>query len=81
MKIKLTESQYKKMLLREFGEIVNDPKDWYVRILDWVSSPAELEFDSNNYEVVVYDKKWTIKATHLAAEALLLWKKSLKTKL
>ena len=29
MKIKLTESQYKKIVLREFGETVSDPKEWY----------------------------------------------------
>jgi len=55
MKIKLTESQYKKVLLREFGETVENPKDWYVRILDWVQSPNDLNFETNEYEVVVYD--------------------------
>ena len=57
MKIKLTETQYKKLLLREFGETVKNPKDWYVRILDWVQSPNDLNFETNEYEVVVYDNK------------------------
>jgi len=56
MKIKLTESQYKKVLLREFGEIINDPKEWYTHILSWVDSPNDLSYESNEYEVVVYDK-------------------------
>ena len=56
MKIKLTESQYKKVLLREFGEIINDPKEWYTHILSWVDSPNDLSYDSNEYEVVVYDQ-------------------------
>ena len=55
MKIKLTESQYKKVLLREFGETVIDPKDWYIRILDWVPSPNDLKFETIEYEVVAYD--------------------------
>jgi len=55
MKIKLTESQYKKVLLREFGEIINDPKEWYTHILSWVDSPNDLNFSSNEYEVIVYD--------------------------
>jgi hypothetical protein len=32
MKIIVTESQYKKVLLREFGETVSDPKKWYNKI-------------------------------------------------
>ena len=56
MKIKLTESQYKKVLLREFGELINDPKEWYTHILSWVDSPNDLSYDSNEYEVVVYDQ-------------------------
>ena len=56
MKIKLTESQYKKVLLREFGEVVRDPKEWYLRVLEWVDSPEELDFQTDEIEVVVYDK-------------------------
>ena len=56
MKIKLTEEQYKKVLLREFGETVQDPKEWYVEILKWVDSPQDLDFETSQYEVVVYDK-------------------------
>jgi len=56
MKIKLTESQYKKVLLREFGETVRDPKEWYLRVLEWVDSPQELDFETDEIEVVVYDK-------------------------
>ncbi len=56
MKIKLTESQYKKVLLREFGEVVRDPKEWYLRVLEWVDSSQDLNFDTNEYEVVAYDK-------------------------
>ena len=55
-KIKLTESQYKKVLLREFGEVVRDPKEWYLRVLEWVDSPKELDFETDEIEVVVYDK-------------------------
>ena len=47
MKIKLTESQYKKVLLREFGETVRDPKEWYLRVLEWVDSPEDLDFEPN----------------------------------
>ena len=56
MRIKLTESQYKKVLLREFGETVRDPKEWYLRVLEWVDSSKDLDFDTNEYEVVAYDK-------------------------
>jgi hypothetical protein len=56
MKIKLTESQYKKVVLREFGETVTDPKEWYLQILSWVESPNDLSFESNGYEVVVFDQ-------------------------
>ena len=56
MKIKLTESQYKKVLLREFGEVVRDPKEWYIEVQKWVDSPNDLDFETNEYEVVVYDK-------------------------
>jgi len=56
MKIKLTESQYKKVLLREFGETVINPKEWYLRILEWVDSPKDLDFETNEIEVVAYDK-------------------------
>jgi len=55
-KITLTESQYKKVLLREFGEVVRDPKEWYLRVLEWVDSPKELDFQTDEIEVVVYDK-------------------------
>ena len=58
MKIILTESQYKKVLIREFGETENDPKEWYHRILNWVDGDrSRLQFDSNPYEVVVHDDK------------------------
>jgi len=56
MKIKLTEAQYKKVLLREFGEVVRDPKQWYLRVLEWVDSPEDLDFQTDEIEVVVYDK-------------------------
>ena len=56
MKIKLTESQYKKVVLREFGETVIDPKDWYLQILSWVDSPSDLSFKSSAHEVVVFDQ-------------------------
>ena len=54
-KIKLSESQYKKILLREFGETVTNPKEWYLRVLEWVDSPDELDFETDQYEVVAYD--------------------------
>lgn len=56
MKIKLTESQYKKIVLREFGEAVTDPKEWYLQILSWVDSPNDLNFQSGGHEVVVFDQ-------------------------
>ncbi len=56
MKIKLTESQYKKIVLREFGETVTDPKEWYLNILSWVDSPNDLTFKSSAHEVVVFDQ-------------------------
>ena len=56
MKIKLTESQYKKIVLREFGETVTDPKEWYLQILSWVDSPNDLTFQSSAHEVVVFDQ-------------------------
>lgn len=56
MKIILTEAQYKKVLLREFGETVRDPKEWYLRVLEWVDSSKDLDFETDEYEVVVYDK-------------------------
>jgi len=56
-KIKLRESQYKKVLLREFGETVTDPKEWYRRVLEWVDSPNDLDFESDQYEVVVNDNR------------------------
>jgi hypothetical protein len=56
MKIIITEEQYKKVLLREFGETIRDPKEWYDRLLEWVDDRKDLSFDSNEWEVVVYDK-------------------------
>jgi len=55
MKIIITENQYKKVLLREFGETITDPKEWYDRVLEWVDDRKELKFDSNEVEVVAYD--------------------------
>lgn len=58
MKIVITESQYKKVLLREFGETVDDPKKWYRMILKWVdNNPKRLSFDSKEYETIAYDDK------------------------
>ena len=58
MKIIITESQYKKILIREFGETIKDPKSWYKKILKWVNGePKRLNFESNPYETVVYDDK------------------------
>ena len=58
MKIIITESQYKKVLIREFGEMEDDPKRWYRRILKWVGGDASrLKFDNGPYETVVYDDK------------------------
>ena len=58
MKIIITESQYKKVLIREFGETVEDPKEWYRMVLKWVDNdPKRLKFDSKDYETVVYDDK------------------------
>jgi hypothetical protein len=56
MKIIITESQYKKVLLREFGETVSDPKKWYNKILKWVNGERSmLRFESTPYETIVYD--------------------------
>ena len=57
MKIILTESQYKKVLLKEFGETISTPKEWYDRILDWVDNRKDLRFDNHSDEVVAYDNK------------------------
>ena len=57
MKLLITESQYKKILIREFGEGVDDPKIWYRRILEFVDKPRDLKFFSTTYEVTVYDDK------------------------
>jgi hypothetical protein len=55
MKIIITEEQYKKVLLKEFGETIREPKEWYDRILEWVDDRKDLRFDSDEFEVVVYD--------------------------
>lgn len=58
MKVIITESQYKKVLIREFGETESDPKKWYRKILKWVDGDrTRLKFDSNSYETIVYDDK------------------------
>ncbi|WP_299213917.1 oligosaccharide flippase family protein, partial [uncultured Dokdonia sp.] len=58
MKVIITESQYKKVLIREFGEMENDPKKWYRKILKWVDGDrSRLKFNSDSYEVVAYDDK------------------------
>jgi|694.fasta_scaffold12808_18 hypothetical protein len=58
MKIIITESQYKKVLIREFGETESDPKKWYRKILKWVDGDrSRLKFSSDPYEVIVYDDK------------------------
>jgi hypothetical protein len=58
MKVIITESQYKKVLIREFGEMENDPKKWYRKILKWVDGDrSRLKFSSDSYEVVAYDDK------------------------
>ena len=51
-----TEEQYKKALLKEFGETIRDPKEWYLSVLEWVDSPEELDFETDDVEVVVYNK-------------------------
>jgi len=56
MKIIITEEQYKKALLKEFGETIRDPKEWYLSVLEWVDSPEELDFETDDVEVVVYNK-------------------------
>ena len=35
---------------------IREPKEWYDRILEWVDDRKDLSFDSNEWEVVVYDK-------------------------
>ena len=57
MKIIITEEQYKKVLLKEFGETMSSPKEWYDRILDWVDNRKDLRFDNHSDEVVAYDNK------------------------
>jgi|688.fasta_scaffold359429_2 hypothetical protein len=58
MKIIITESQYKKVLINEFGVTENNPKKWYKKILKWVNGDrSKLRFESNSYETVVYDNK------------------------
>lgn len=58
MRIIITESQYKKILLREFGETIKDPKKWYRKILKWVDNdPKRLNFESSSSETVAYDDK------------------------
>jgi hypothetical protein len=57
MKIIITEEQYKKVLLKEFGETISDPKEWYNRILEWVDDRKDLSFDNLSDEVIAYDKK------------------------
>jgi uncharacterized circularly permuted ATP-grasp superfamily protein len=57
MKIIITEEQYKKVLLKEFGETISTPKEWYDRILDWVDNRKDLRFDNHSDEVVAYDNK------------------------
>lgn len=58
MRIIITESQYKKILIREFGETVKDPKKWYNKILKWVDGDrSRLNFDSKSYETIAYDDK------------------------
>jgi hypothetical protein len=57
MKIIITEEQYKKVLLKEFGETISTPKEWYDRILDWVDDIKDLRFDNLSDEVVAYDNK------------------------
>ena len=57
MKIIITEEQYKKVLLKEFGETISSPKEWYDRILDWVDDIKDLRFDNLSDEVVAYDNK------------------------
>lgn len=58
MKVIITESQYKKVLIREFGEMEDNPKKWYRKVLKWVDGDrSRLKFDNNEYETVVYDDK------------------------
>ena len=57
MKLLITESQYRKILIREFGEGVEDPKIWYRRILEFVDTPKDIKFVSTPYEVTAYDDK------------------------
>ena len=58
MKVIITESQYKKVLIREFGEMEDNPKKWYRKVLKWVDGDrGRLKFDNNEYETVVYDDK------------------------
>ena len=57
MKIIITEEQYKKVLLKEFGETISSPKEWYDRIFDWVDDIKDLRFDNLSDEVVAYDNK------------------------
>jgi hypothetical protein len=56
VKIIITESQYNKLLIREFGEPVIDIKKWFKHISELVNSPKDLQLKTTPYEVSVYNE-------------------------
>ncbi len=53
MKVRITETQHKKMLLKEFGEVINEPKDWFGRLYEWTNDPV---LKGGKDKINAYDK-------------------------
>jgi len=56
MKIKITESQYKRIVKEEYGVFENDPKIWYNKLLKLVGDDGSiLNIENGLNKVIVYD--------------------------
>ena len=64
MKVRITETQHKKMLLNQIGKGIDEPKDWFGKLYEWTSDPVLKgtkdkinAYDKDGKYLGYYDKK------------------------
>lgn len=53
MKIILTETQHKKMILNQFGKVLDEPKEWFGKLYEWTNDPV---LKGGKKQIQAYDK-------------------------
>jgi hypothetical protein len=53
MKVRITETQHKKMLLNQVGKVIDEPKDWFGKLYEWTSDPV---LKGTKDKINAYDK-------------------------